>query len=86
LIDHGFGLCSSYAHLSNISVKAGDMVKRGDIIGQTGTTGLAGGDHLHFAMSVDKTFVNPVEWWDPLWIKNNIDLQINEVKQEIGKK
>lgn len=86
LIDHGFGLCSSYAHLSNISVKVGDMVKRGDVIGQTGVTGLAAGDHLHFGMSVDKTFVNPVEWWDPLWIKNNIDLKINEVKQELAKK
>lgn len=86
LIDHGFGICSSYAHLSNISVKLGDMVKKGDIIGQTGLTGLAAGDHLHFAMSIDKTFVNPVEWWDPLWIKNNIDLKIAEVKQEIGNK
>ncbi|MBF0211469.1 MAG: M23 family metallopeptidase [Desulfamplus sp.] len=86
LIDHGFGLCSSYAHLSNISVKVGDMVKKGDIIGQTGLTGLAVGDHLHFGMSVDKTFVNPVEWWDSLWIKNNIELKINEVKQEINKK
>ncbi|MBF0302258.1 MAG: M23 family metallopeptidase [Desulfamplus sp.] len=86
LIDHGFGVCSSYAHLSQISVKTGDIVKKGDIIGQTGTTGLAAGDHLHFGMSIDKTFVNPVEWWDPLWIKNNIDLKINEVKQELGKK
>ncbi len=86
LIDHGFGVCSSYAHLSSISVKIGDEVKKGDIIGQTGTTGLAAGDHLHFGMSIAKTFVNPVEWWDPLWIKNNIDLKINEVKQELAKK
>jgi len=86
VIDHGFGLCSSYAHLSNISVKIGDIVKKGDTIGQTGSTGLAAGDHLHFGMSIANTFVNPVEWWDPLWIKNNIDLKINEVKQEISKK
>lgn len=86
LIDHGFGLCSSYAHLSNISVKTGDMVKKGDTIGQTGSTGLAAGDHLHFGMSIGDTFVNPVEWWDSSWIKNNIDSKINEVRQEIGRK
>ncbi|MBF0257355.1 MAG: M23 family metallopeptidase [Desulfamplus sp.] len=86
LIDHGFGVCSSYAHLSNISVKIGDMVKKGDIIGQTGTTGLAVGDHLHFGMSVANTFVNPVEWWDPLWIKNNIESKIKEVRQDISRK
>lgn len=86
LIDHGFGLCSSYAHLSNISVKVGDIVKKGDSIGQTGSTGLAVGDHLHFGMSIANTFINPVEWWDPLWIKNNIDSKINEVRQEINKK
>ncbi len=81
VIDHGFGLCSLYSHLSRISVNKGDMVKKGDEIGLTGKTGLAGGDHLHYSMIVHNVFVNPVEWWDKSWIKNNITSKIEFVKQ-----
>ena len=81
VIDHGFGLCSLYSHLNQISVNKGDMAKKGDDIGFTGVTGLAGGDHLHFSMIVHNVFVNPVEWWDDLWIKNNITSKIDFVKQ-----
>ena len=81
IIDHGFGLCSLYAHLSQISVAQGDVVKIGDDIGLTGLTGLAGGDHLHFSMMVHNVFVNPLEWWDAAWIKNNITSKIDAVKQ-----
>ena len=42
------------------------------MIGRTGSTGLAGGDHLHFSMMVHHVFVDPMEWWDAAWIKNNI--------------
>lgn len=72
MLDHGFGLFSMYAHLSHIGVSQGQSVSRGDIIGKTGTSGLAGGDHLHFSMLVQGTFVNPVEWWDARWIEHNI--------------
>jgi len=72
IIDHGFGLFSLYAHLSKIDVTPGQMVSQGDILGLTGKSGLAGGDHLHFSMLVHHTFVNPIEWWDSQWIQNNI--------------
>jgi len=72
LLDHGFGLFSMYGHLNRVEVQRGQVVSRGDIIGFTGTTGLAGGDHLHYAMIVGGTFVNPIEWWDPNWIKYNV--------------
>ncbi len=72
IIDHGLGLFSLYAHLSSISREEGQPVGRGDIIGRTGSSGMAGGDHLHFSMLVHNTFVDPVEWWDDTWIKNNI--------------
>jgi murein DD-endopeptidase MepM/ murein hydrolase activator NlpD len=72
VIDHGYGLQSVYGHLSEFLVKKGDMVKKGQIIGKTGSTGLAGGDHLHFTMQVDGVQVNAVEWWDPHWIKDRI--------------
>ena len=80
IIDHGFGLFSMYSHLSDFNVKQGQMVSKGEIIGHTGTTGLAGGDHLHFGMLVHNTFVNPVEWWDASWIRNNISGKMNMVK------
>lgn len=72
VIDHGFGLQSIYGHLSEFLVKKGDMVRKGQIIGKTGSTGLAGGDHLHFTMQVDGVQVNAVEWWDPHWVKDRI--------------
>ncbi|MCP4670869.1 MAG: M23 family metallopeptidase [Desulfobacula sp.] len=81
IIDHGFGLCSLYSHLNQISVNNGDIVNRGDEIGFTGMTGLAGGDHLHFSMIVHNVFVNPVEWWDKIWIQNNIISKIDYVNQ-----
>jgi len=81
VIDHGFGLFSMYSHLSSIDVKKGQEISRGDPIGRTGTTGLAGGDHLHYGMFIHNTFVNPIEWWDGSWIKNNITSKINDVKR-----
>ena len=72
VIDHGFGLQTIYGHLSEFLVKKGDMVKKGQTIGKTGSTGLAGGDHLHFTMQVDGVQVNAVEWWDPHWVKDRI--------------
>jgi len=72
VIDHGLGLQTLYGHLSRIGVKVGDNVEKGQIIGNTGATGMAGGDHLHFGVNVAGQSVNPIEWWDPSWIKNNI--------------
>jgi hypothetical protein len=79
IIDHGFGLFSLYGHCSSLDVTEGQAVGRGDIIGKTGTTGLAGGDHLHFGMIVAGTYVNPIEWWDATWIENNITSKLKEV-------
>ncbi|WP_320169887.1 M23 family metallopeptidase [Maridesulfovibrio sp.] len=72
IIDHGMGLQTLYSHLSQMDVAPGDMVERGQIIGKTGATGMAGGDHLHYGVICSGIPVNPVEWWDARWIKNNI--------------
>ena len=72
VIDHGYGLQSIYGHLSHIGVNAGDMVKKGQVIGHSGSTGLAGGDHLHFSLQLDGVQVNPVEWWDAHWIHDHV--------------
>jgi murein DD-endopeptidase MepM/ murein hydrolase activator NlpD len=83
LLDHGFGLFSMYSHLSSFNVTVGQMVSKNDMLGNTGSTGMAAGDHLHFSMLVRNTFVNPIEWWDEGWIKNNITDKIKEVQSTI---
>jgi len=72
LIDHGAGLISLYGHLSEIGVKPGQMVKKKEIIGKSGATGLAAGDHLHFGLFLHGVPVNPTEWWDEKWIKDHV--------------
>jgi murein DD-endopeptidase MepM/ murein hydrolase activator NlpD len=72
VVDHGYGLQTIYGHLSRIDVHEGDMVKQGQVMGLSGMTGMAGGDHIHFAMQLDGVQIDPKEWWDPHWIKDHI--------------
>ena len=64
VVDHGYGLQTIYGHLSRIDVHEGDMVKQGQVMGLSGMTGMAGGDHIHFAMQLDGVQIDPKEWWD----------------------
>jgi murein DD-endopeptidase MepM/ murein hydrolase activator NlpD len=73
IIDHGLGLFSLYGHMSSIDTTVGKKVDKGEKIGVSGTSGLAGGDHLHFSIIVGGQFVDPKEWWDPHWIKDNLN-------------
>jgi murein DD-endopeptidase MepM/ murein hydrolase activator NlpD len=72
VVDHGMGLQTLYAHLSSIAVSVDDPVQQGQQIGLSGQTGLAGGDHLHYATLLRGRPVSPVEWWDPHWIEDRI--------------
>ena len=72
ILDHGQGLASTYSHLSKKVIEVGQEVKKGEVIGLTGQTGLAGGDHLHFGIMIGGVLVNPIEWWDPHWVQDNI--------------
>jgi murein DD-endopeptidase MepM/ murein hydrolase activator NlpD len=72
VVDHGYGLQTIYGHLSRIDVHVGDVVKRSQIMGLSGMTGMAGGDHVHFAMQLDGVQIDPKEWWDAHWIKDHI--------------
>jgi murein DD-endopeptidase MepM/ murein hydrolase activator NlpD len=76
IIDHGLGLFSLYGHLSEIGVEEGQPVSRGEPVGRTGTTGLAGGDHLHFSMLVHGVFVDPLEWFDGRWIREHVEAKL----------
>jgi len=82
IIDHGLGLATLYGHLSSVDVKEGEQVKQQQIIGKTGETGLAVGDHLHFATLLQGIPVLPKEWWDPKWIKDNIQPKLDSSSTE----
>lgn len=78
VIDHGYGLQSVYGHMSEFAIKAGDTVTKRQVIGKSGATGLAGGDHLHFTMQLDGVQINPVEWWDSHWIHDRIESKLRK--------
>lgn len=84
VVDHGYGLMTLYAHLSSLGVKAGDSVARGQSLGRTGDTGLAGGDHLHFTVLVAGLPVNPAEWWDGHWIQDRLVRKLGSAFGEPG--
>ncbi|AXC13673.1 Membrane protein [Acidisarcina polymorpha] len=77
VVDHGYGLQTIYGHLSEIAVHEGDTVKRGQIMGKSGETGMAGGDHIHFSMQLDGIQIDPKEWWDAHWIRDHIAKRID---------
>jgi murein DD-endopeptidase MepM/ murein hydrolase activator NlpD len=72
IVDHGMGVQSLYGHLSSFAVREGQDVRKGETLGASGQTGLAGGDHLHFSMMLNGQFVNATEWWDPHWIEDRV--------------
>ncbi|MBI3784300.1 MAG: M23 family metallopeptidase [Deltaproteobacteria bacterium] len=72
VLDHGLGIFSLYGHLSTIAVHVGDPVGVKQTLGQTGETGLAGGDHLHFSIMLHGIHVDPVEWWDAHWLRDHV--------------
>lgn len=77
LIDHGLGLMTLYAHLTETRVAPGDEVQAGHILGTTGVTGMAVGDHVHFGVLVGGIPVTPIEWLDAKWVQNNITRRLN---------
>ena len=80
VIDHGLGVQSLYGHLSSIGVRVGDKVEKGQEIGRSGQTGLAGGDHLHFTTLVGGEQVTPVDWWSTQWIQDRVLRKITAVR------
>jgi murein DD-endopeptidase MepM/ murein hydrolase activator NlpD len=82
ILDHGIGLFTLYSHLSSIDVAVGDSVKQQQIVGRTGETGLAAGDHLHYGVYLHGVAVLPVEWWDQKWITDNIDPKLEGQSSE----
>ena len=63
LIDHGFNYQTLYAHLSAYNVKSGQKVKRGDIIGYMGNTGMSTGPHIHYEVKKNGIPVDPINYY-----------------------
>ena len=82
IVDHGAGIFTLYSHLSSIEVKEGDSIKQRQVLGRTGETGLAGGDHLHYGVYLHGVAVLPVEWWDAKWISDNIQPKLEGLSGE----
>ena len=78
ILDHGLGLFTLYSHLSSIDVKVGDAIGARQVIGKTGETGLAAGDHLHYGVYLHGVAVLPLEWWDAKWINDNIQPKLTQ--------
>jgi murein DD-endopeptidase MepM/ murein hydrolase activator NlpD len=63
IVDHGFGYQTVYAHLDGFNVKVGQKVKRGDIIGFVGNTGLSTAPHLHYEVLLNGRYVDPALYY-----------------------
>jgi murein DD-endopeptidase MepM/ murein hydrolase activator NlpD len=61
-IAHGYGMRSIYGHMDKLKVKTGQNVKRGDLLGWVGNTGLATGPHLHYEIEVSGIAVDPLKY------------------------
>lgn len=63
IIDHGYGYTTTYAHMSRFNVRQGQKVKRGDIIGYVGSTGLSTAPHLHYEVKLNGKNVDPANYY-----------------------
>ena len=82
---HKMGLVSTYSHCSDFVVSTNSYVSRGSLLAHTGSTGAVFGDHLHFGIYIQGTPVEPLEWMDKNWIKNNITNVIIRAKRIINR-
>ncbi len=83
VIDHGCGLSTVYAHLSEAIVSQGLEVASGQAIGRTGNTGFATSEEVYFEMRVQGVPVSPNEWWDQTWVREHIENKVNFVQRAL---
>ncbi len=85
MINHGLGLYTLYGHCSSTKINESEVVSAKDDIANTGKSGYAMGDHLHFGVLVQGIEVRPQEWMDKAWMKINITEVIKSAKDIIDK-
>lgn len=82
IIEHGFGYKTYYAHLSEYNTKKGANVKRGEIIGYVGNTGLSSGPHLHYEVWKNGAVVNPVNFYHNDLSPEEYDIMLSKASLE----
>ncbi len=85
VIDHGLGLYTLYGHCSSVKVNSGESFQAKDVVANTGLSGYAMGDHLHFGVLVQGIEVRPQEWMDKDWIRLNVADVIKSAKKIIDR-
>ncbi|HIC42810.1 MAG TPA: M23 family metallopeptidase [Sulfurimonas sp.] len=85
IIHHGMGLYTIYGHCSSLNVEVGESVRPNQQVSNTGKSGYAMGDHLHFGVLVQGVEVRPEEWMDSDWIRLNITEVMKNAKKLIGR-
>jgi len=85
IIHHGLGLYTLYGHCSSLNVSSGDAIMSKAHIANTGKSGYAMGDHLHFGVIIQGIEVRPAEWMDTTWMKLNIGNVIKDAKEIIDR-
>jgi murein DD-endopeptidase MepM/ murein hydrolase activator NlpD len=85
IIHHGLGLYTLYGHCSSVNVNSGDFANIKENIANTGKSGYAMGDHLHFGVLIQGVEVRPAEWMDQEWMKLNISDVIKNAKEIIDR-
>jgi len=81
-IDHGFGYVTKYGHMSKFNTKKGRKVKRGDIIGYVGNTGLSSGPHLHYEVHKNGKVINPVNFYHGDLSPEEYEIMLEKASQE----
>lgn len=77
VIDHGYGLITSYSHLSKVTVKEGQLIDKGQKIGEVGSTGRVTGPHLHWTVYLNQIRINPEILIDKTYLDTLLELNIN---------
>ncbi|MCW8894784.1 MAG: M23 family metallopeptidase [Sulfurimonas sp.] len=85
IVHHGLGLYTLYGHCSTLNVNRGDSIIAGTHMANTGKSGYAMGDHLHFGVLIQGIEVRPAEWMDSTWMKLNIGDVIKSAKEIIDR-
>ncbi len=85
IIHHGLGLYTLYGHCSSVNVSSGEEASAKQNIANTGKSGYAMGDHLHFGVLIQGVEVRPAEWMDKTWMKLNISDVIKNAKEIIDR-
>lgn len=84
VIDHGFGYKTRYAHMSKFLVKPGQKVKRGEVIGLVGNTGLSTGPHLHYEVRKNNRAIDPINFYFEDLTPEQYNEMIHQSKQTGG--